>query len=698
VPFLSWFEADLLRRYALAGDCVVGRDPVLCPVAKPQDPTVSRTHARVSLREGSWWIKDLDSANGVRVGERPLAPGLEAELSDGQAIALGDWQLTFTEGFPGLDGVNFVERVGDLFTEAGSPADQPLLLRGMELLHRSTGTLLQEGSANAMFQRILTEALELLGADRGFVVMTNPDGGWRSLHRIGDLEDRQGLSHTVVSYVLDQGTGVLSNAPLMDPRFGGASLLELHRGAILCAPLAVEGVVKGVLYLDRSGEGQPFSRFDLALLNAFVDLGALGLHHIQLAQRAMGQADTQGEYLRLKALHERTLTRSAELLGAMGSSLRWIQTYAETGYGDHATILKLQSERLQFLVNSGLQEVLLEVPAETPVSTSLATLQAMVEPAWRDLLRLRRVSLELDQVPDGTVWAAGNLAAQAIMGLVEPLLMRVPEGAGVRGTWQEQSANWVLRLQFPSGMAIPTPDPWAFHTLQEAGVVWRWNDQALTLGFAKQVDQAVESAAHPLLGLVTEDFELIWLFESVAAAGDLALLPLEAEPPIPGPPLHYLAVDAKGTANCVACIAAYRRNPAFATVPILAVRAPDALYPELLAAGATDCLPDGFRWETLHHRLQVLKCHEELQRKALAVERLDSLRKMAGTLKHEINNPLAVISMQVELLARKYPEEPKLAKVMEMVERIQALVQVLQKMRESALEDYPGGASILKLG
>jgi hypothetical protein len=412
----------------------------------------------------------------------------------------------------------------------------------------------------------------------------------------------------------------------------------------------------------------------------------------------MGQADTQGEYLRLKALHERTLTRSAELLGAMGSSLRWIQTYAETGYGDHATILKLQAERLQFLVNSGLQEVLLEVPAETPVSTSLATLQAMVEPAWRDLLRLRRVSLELDQVPDGTVWAAGNLAAQAIMGLVEPLLMRVPEGAGVRGTWQEQSANWVLRLQFPSGMAIPTPDPWAFHTLQEAGVVWRWNDQALTLGFAKQVDQAVESAAHPLLGLVTEDFELIWLFESVAAAGDLALLPLEAEPPIPGPPLHYLAVDAKGTANCVACIAAYRRNPAFATVPILAVRAPDALYPELLAAGATDCLPDGFRWETLHHRLQVLKCHEELQRKALAVERLDSLRKMAGTLKHEINNPLAVISMQVELLARKYPEEPKLAKVMEMVERIQALVQVLQKMRESALEDYPGGASILKLG
>jgi signal transduction histidine kinase len=698
VPFLSWFEADVLRRHALAGDCLLGRDPVLCPVSRPQDATVSRSHALVARREGRWVIRDLDSRNGVRIDGRPLPQGLEGELADGRVISLGDWELNFSVGFPGLDGVNFIERVGDLFSEASSPEDQPRLVRAMELLHRSTGALLQEGSANAMFQRILTEAMELLGTDRGFVVMTSPDGGWRSLHRIGDLEDRQGLSHTVVSYVLDQGTGVLSNAPLMDPRFGGASLLELHRGAVLCAPLTVDGVVKGVLYLDRSGEGQPFARFDLALLNAFVQLGGLGLQHIQVAQRAMGQADTQGEFLRLKALHERTLTRSAELLGAMGSSLRWIQTYAESGYGDRATALGHQAERLQFLVNSGLQETLLEVPVETPVSTSLGSLQALLEPAWRDLLRLRKVTLELDQVPEGTVWAAGNLAAQAIMGLVEPLLMRVPEGGGVRGTWQEQPSSWVLRLQFPAGVAGSTPDPWAFHTLQEAGVVWRWNDQALALSFAKQVDQAAESSVHPLLGLVTEDFELVWLFESVAAAGDLALLPLEAEPPIPGPPLHYLAIDAKGTPDCVACIAAYRRNPAFATVPILAVRAPDELYPNLLAAGATDCLPDGFRWETLHHRLQVLKGHEELQRKALAAERLESLRKMAGTLKHEINNPLAVISMQIELLSRKYPDEPKLDKVMEMVERIQALVQVLQKMRESTAEEYPGGASILKLG
>ncbi|HWQ09253.1 MAG TPA: histidine kinase dimerization/phospho-acceptor domain-containing protein, partial [Holophaga sp.] len=135
----------------------------------------------------------------------------------------------------------------------------------------------------------------------------------------------------------------------------------------------------------------------------------------------------------------------------------------------------------------------------------------------------------------------------------------------------------------------------------------------------------------------------------------------------------------------------------FYTVPILVVRAPDELSAGLLAAGANDLLPEEFRWETLHHRLQVLRGHDDLQRKAMEAERLEAFRKMAGSLKHEINNPLAIISMQIELLQRKYPEETKLQKVEEMVERIRGLMQVLQKMREAPVEEYADGSRIVKL-
>ena len=131
---------------------------------------------------------------------------------------------------------------------------------------------------------------------------------------------------------------------------------------------------------------------------------------------------------------------------------------------------------------------------------------------------------------------------------------------------------------------------------------------------------------------------------------------------------------------------------------LLVVRCTEDETPRLIEAGATDWLAEGFRWEALHHRLQVLRGHTELQQRALAAERLDSFRQMAGALKHEINNPLAIISMQVEMLQRKYPEEVKLGKIGEMVDRIRALVQVLQKMRETPTEDYADGSSILKLG
>ena len=64
----------------------VGNDLVL------SDPTVSRNHLAVRCTEYGYWVRDLGSTNGVRLGAHLVQV---AALSDGSALGLGDTRLVF---------------------------------------------------------------------------------------------------------------------------------------------------------------------------------------------------------------------------------------------------------------------------------------------------------------------------------------------------------------------------------------------------------------------------------------------------------------------------------------------------------------------------------------------------------------------------------------------------------------------------
>lgn len=700
MPYLSWLEGKQLMRHALQEGCQLGRDPILCAVAQPGQEGLSRVHASIDHIGSTWWIKDLNSSNGTQVNGLMLDHSQGRALEDGDSLVLGDWPLTFTLGFPGLDSQVFVERVGDLFQEVRpEPAQAMVLIRGSELLHRATEKLLQEVDSAAMVTGLLEESLRLLGADRGFLVMRQHEGEWRTAHRVGDVQEGIGLSRSVLEYVAREHTAVLSNQPLADPRFGGMSLVELHRGSLLCAPMVDGGEIHGALYLDRESEGRPFSRFDLALFQAFVRLGSLALRQTLLNRRALGQAEQQGEILRLRNEHQREVDRHGQLLAALAGPLMRLHSLTEELPGVTREAIRSQLDQLSALHEHGSREGQLvdSPPGGHPLP--LAALQEDLIRRWESLLMLRKVRMCLGEAPSASVWMAGGPVLLALAGLVEPMLMQLTEKSAVTLRWELEQGFHILKLNLQASLPGPMPDPWTQRVLREAGVRWRWADQALDIFLPESPDAMPEEPTLPLLGLVSEDLNLVGLFQTVAEAGNLWLHPLEQEPPPPPlPRFRFLVVDAQGTKDLESCIRIYRHHPSFDTTPILVVRCTEDETPGLIEAGATDWLAEGFRWEALHQRLQVLRGHTELQQRALAAERLESFRQMAGTLKHEINNPLAIISMQVEMLQRKYPEEMKLGKIGEMVDRIRALVQVLQKMRETPTEGYADGSSILKLG
>lgn len=419
MPYLSWIDGSLLLRHALEGDCCLGRDASACSIIRPSDGSLSRRHAALSRIEGAWWIRDLGSANGTLLNGLPVPTPGGGRLEDGDQIQLGDWELTYTDGFPGLDGMQFAERVGTLFEEVRpEPAQAMVLIRGMELLQRSVESLLQEGTSEKVIQGFLTEALKLLRADRGFLVMVEPDGTWRRVVQIGEADERLGLSQTILHYVAQHRVALLSNAPLLDPRFQGTSVADMHRGALMCAPMALDDLVMGVLYLDRETEERPFTRFDLSLFQAFVRLGAVALRHTQLVQGAMGQAEALGELHRLKHRIEDWDQRTRSIWLEMGACVRWLQ--AGMAGGIPREIMQSQLGRLAALFDRGARSEPLEVdPPELFGATAVPALSARLHRAWGELTGFREVRFSLEAPAAGEVWTAADLAVHALQGLVD---------------------------------------------------------------------------------------------------------------------------------------------------------------------------------------------------------------------------------------------------------------------------------------
>lgn len=66
----------------------VGRHPALVDVVV-DDPSVSRRHLRVSLRDGALAVEDLNSLNGTCLDDVPLAPFARTLIREGQRLDLG---------------------------------------------------------------------------------------------------------------------------------------------------------------------------------------------------------------------------------------------------------------------------------------------------------------------------------------------------------------------------------------------------------------------------------------------------------------------------------------------------------------------------------------------------------------------------------------------------------------------------------
>jgi serine/threonine-protein kinase PknK len=215
----------------------------------------------------------------------------------------------------------FLKRSADDPKDAVDPA-RAALLRILELNKEMARATRPE----LLPDRILDAAIELAGAERGFLIERrrgqSSGGGeegvdWevvaaRNIDRENVRKGLRKVSRSITTRVLETGEAFRSddavNDEAIEPR---ASITELKLRSVLCVPLRVGEAVRGCLHVDnRFAQGQ-FDAGIQDLLEAFADQAALALERVHLL------AENQAAAQRLEAANGELKTALAEQARAL---------------------------------------------------------------------------------------------------------------------------------------------------------------------------------------------------------------------------------------------------------------------------------------------------------------------------------------------------------------------------------------------
>ncbi len=166
---------------------------------------------------------------------------------------------------------------------------------------RRSLTLLSPLSLEDTLQQVLDCVFDVLSADRGYVMLLEPRDGkpqagqvtefdlvckaLKSRRQSPTLEQDIQISHSITEQVLKKGDSVLTSDAQQDPRFQERQSIVLGGvRSVMAVPLAVEGRVSGMVYVDNPYHSNRFTERDLQLLKLIADVASIRIENVRLLE------------------------------------------------------------------------------------------------------------------------------------------------------------------------------------------------------------------------------------------------------------------------------------------------------------------------------------------------------------------------------------------------------------------------------
>src|SRR5437867_875676 len=314
---------------------------------------ISRVHAEITLDNGVCTIRDKQSrfgtfVNGERTNEKVLAHGDEIRL--GQA---GDTDIVFFVD----DEAPSVER--SAISAASELRQMAALLEGLRAL--GSGRVLDE-----VLSLVLDSAIEVTGAERGFIMLANPKTGQLEF-KLARARGKVTLSGRTfeTSRKIPESVFATGKESIVEDLLDG-DLAQLHTGTValgirhvLCTPLRLVRYVErveertedkmiGVLYLDSRERGALRSAQARSALETLSTEAAVAIENARLYREAHERAKLEQE-LKVAAAIQQSLLPVASRVGAFFTTAGASVPCRSIG-GDFFDYVDLPSGQFGFIV------------------------------------------------------------------------------------------------------------------------------------------------------------------------------------------------------------------------------------------------------------------------------------------------------------------------------------------------------------
>jgi serine phosphatase RsbU (regulator of sigma subunit) len=319
---------------------------------------VSRAQAEVLVQDGDYILRDLASKHGTFVNGARIE---QVTLSHGDRVRIGGLQgeaLTFHRG----------DLLQSLLAGSGSKADSGIAVHGF----REMGMLLSTFQAlssipllDDLLNLVVDTAIELTGAERGFIMLKDPNGKLSS--RCARNAHKQTLdaatfqtSRCVPEDVLQTGKRVVINdLELVDESESHTSTRRLGVRSISCVPLrylpfhdsgGLSGIVLmetiGVLYVDSANIGGGMSPSQIEAFDTLASEAAMAIYNARLYKESREKQKLDEDVARAREIQQALLPPPDKLLPFV-SACSLNLACREVG-GDYFDYFDMEGGRLGF--------------------------------------------------------------------------------------------------------------------------------------------------------------------------------------------------------------------------------------------------------------------------------------------------------------------------------------------------------------